>query len=159
MLDRKFSCCFTGHRQLPPEQIKKISKNLKKAIISLIKQGVYCFMAGGALGFDTLAAQAVLALKGKYPHIKLMLVLPSKDQTKGWSVQNIKIYEDIKKQCDHYIYTSKDYNPGCMHKRNRSLVDHTSHCVCYLTRETGGTAYTVKYARSQGIEVVNLAEQ
>ena len=55
------------------------------------------------------------------------------------------------------VYTSQEYTKGCMHKRNRHLVDHSSVCVCYLTKKDGGTAYTVDYAERQGLEVINLA--
>ena len=45
-----------------------------------------------------------------------------------------------------------------MFKRNRYLVDHSSLCICYLTRQTGGTAYTFNYAKNKGIEIINIAE-
>lgn len=47
---------------------------------------------------------------------------------------------------------------GCMHRRNRHLVDNSGVCVCYLTRNSGGTAYTVNYAKKQGVNVFNIAE-
>ena len=55
------------------------------------------------------------------------------------------------------VYTAQQYARGCMHKRNRHLVDNSSVCVCYLNRESGGTAYTVDYAEKQGLEIINLA--
>ena len=39
------------------------------------------------------------------------------------------------------------------------MVDNSSVCVCYLNRESGGTAYTVDYARKNGLEIINLAIQ
>lgn len=116
------------------------------------------FGAGGALGFDTLATQCVLSLKKQYPHIKLILVLPCITQTKGWSKNDIAIYEEIKSQADKVVYTSQEYTRGCMHKRNRHLVDNSSACISYLTESKGGTFYTVNYAKSKGVEVINIAE-
>lgn len=55
------------------------------------------------------------------------------------------------------VYTSQEYTQGCMHKRNRHLVDNSSVCICYLTKESGGTAYIVKYAKERGLEVINVA--
>lgn len=55
------------------------------------------------------------------------------------------------------VYTAQQYTKGCMHKRNRHLVDNSSVCVCYLNRESGGTAYTVNYAKKNGLEIINLA--
>lgn len=46
-----------------------------------------------------------------------------------------------------------------MHRRNRHLVDNSGVCVCYLTRNSGGTAYTVNYAKKQGVNVFNIAEK
>ena len=54
------TCCFTGHRKIPPAQYKNIAKRLRLEIEAMIRRGVVYFGAGGALGFDTMAAEAVL---------------------------------------------------------------------------------------------------
>ena len=53
------TCCFTGHRKIPPMQSVEIAERLKTELIKLIDQGYLFFGAGGALGFDTIAAKAV----------------------------------------------------------------------------------------------------
>ena len=155
---RDYTCCFTGHRALPPEERGAIAYQLERTVIMLIQAGIRFFGAGGARGFDTLAAQTILKLRRKYPHIKLILVLPCLSQTQGWRDEDIKVYESIKTAADKVTYTSEKYTQGCMHKRNRHLVDHSSICVCYLTEDRGGTAYTVNYAKKQGLKVINLAD-
>ena len=150
--------CFTGHRKIPPEQAGALGRQLKSTLIQLINDGYRYFGAGGALGYDTLAAQTVLELKTQYPDVKLILVLPCLSQTRGWSARDIEIYEDIKNKADKVVYTSQEYTRGCMHKRNRHLVDNSSVCVCYLTESTGGTAYTVDYAHKNNLTVINLGE-
>lgn len=150
--------CFTGHRKIPPEQVDTLALRLKATLIQLINDGYLYFGAGGALGYDTLAAQTVLELKKQYPNVKLILVLPCLSQTRGWSTRDIEIYEDIKNKADKVVYTSQEYTRGCMHKRNRLLVDNSSVCVCYLTESTGGTAYTVDYAHKNNLTVINLGE-
>lgn len=152
------TCCFTGHRNIPSGQYQKIFAKTEEMIESLIIKGYLYFGAGGALGFDTIAAFAVLKLKERYPDIRLILVLPCLSQTRGWAQEDIEIYEDIKQKADKVVYTSQEYIRGCMHKRNRHLVDNSSACISYLTEEKGGTFYTVSYARSKGIEVINIAE-
>ena len=154
---REKTACFTGHRKIPPEKKSEISRRLKTTLIRLIEEGYVCFGAGGALGFDTLAAQCVLSLKNQHPHIKLILVLPCITQTKGWSENDIAIYEEIKSQADKVVYTSREYSRGCMFKRNRHLVDCSSVCVAYLTQEKGGTAYTVNYAKEHVLTFYNIA--
>ena len=60
---RSKTVCFTGHRELPTDDLPEISKRLEDTLVALIEQGYCYFGAGGALGFDTLAAQAVLRLR------------------------------------------------------------------------------------------------
>lgn len=155
---KKQTCCFTGHRALPSEDYA-IKSRLKVVIESAVQKGYRFFGTGGALGFDTIAAQTVLELKSKYPHIRLILVLPCVNQTSGWKQADIDEYERIKALADKVVYTSMEYYSGCMYKRNRHLVDHSSLCICYLTRLSGGTAYTVRYAESKNITVFNLADR
>lgn len=150
-------CCFTGHRSINGDR-QEVYDCLKKKITELIGEGVCDFLAGGALGFDTMAAQAVLELKGEYPDIRLILILPCRDQTRRWRKADIDIYEDIKSRCDKFIYTSEEFTKSCMFIRNRCLVDNSAHCICYITQEKGGTAYTVKYAKSKGLQIYNIAD-
>lgn len=151
------TCCFTGHREIPQQNQKIVSKNLEKTVADLIGKGYLYFGAGGAYGFDSLAAQTVLKLKKKHRNIKLILVLPCLSQTKRWSTEAVEEYERIKAQADKVVYTSQEYTKDCFHKRNRHLVDYSSVCVCYLTKDGGGTDYTVGYARLKGLDVINLA--
>ena len=126
----------------------------------MINKGVIYFGTGGALGFDTMAAQAVLELRNIYPKIKLILVLPCKTQTRGWSKHNKEVYENIKMACDKCVYISDEYTFDCMHKRNRHLVNYSNYCICYLTDYShGGTAYTIEYAKKNGLTIINLAER
>ncbi len=151
--------CLTGHRKIPLEKSKDISKRLKEMLIQLINRGYLYFGAGGALGFDTMAEQIVLSLKKEYPQIKLILVLPCKSQASGWSNEDKEVYQEIISKADKVVYTSQEYYRGCMQKRNRYLVDNSSVCVCYHTEKTGGTAYTVKYASSKGLLIENVVQK
>ena len=153
---RQKTCCFTGHRSIPQKLLPPLTELLEQEILTLYNQGIHYFGAGGALGFDTLAAEAVLRLRKNCPLMRLILVLPCPDQTKGWRPQDMKRYEEIKAQADKIVYTSTHYTSDCMQKRNRHLVDHSCICVCYLVRTNGGSAYTICYAGIQGVEVRNL---
>lgn len=156
---RERTCCFTGHRNLPTGWGRwKLKTRLEKVIIEQIENGVQFFGVGGALGFDTLAAQTVLKLKKTHPHIKLILVLPCLTQTRGWPSEDVEEYERIKGKADKVTYTAKEYFPGCMHKRNCHLIDNSSVCIAYLIKNEGGTAYTVSYAKDNGVRVINIAD-
>lgn len=156
MLMRDQTCCFSGHRIIPNQERERIAHRLEEEIRKLIQQEYRYFGAGGALGFDTLAAQTILRLKSEFPHIKLILVLPCKNQADRWSAIDRAIYEDIKRQADKVVYVAESYTRDCMFKRNRHLVDYSSVCICYLTKASGGTAYTINYARAKGLLVNNL---
>lgn len=155
---KEHTCCFTGHRIVAPEQQAILTERLYDVVRQLVLAGYCYFEAGGALGFDTMAARCVLNLRGKYPQIKLILVLPCISQTRGWAKEDVEIYEKIRQHADKIVYTSYEYYNGCMLKRNRHLVECSSVCVAYLRESRGGTAYTVNYARQQGLRIINLAE-
>ena len=155
---KSITCCFSGHRKIPKDNYPFIQSNLRTAVVNNIEKGYRFFETGGALGFDTMAAQTILELKEFYSQIKLILVLPCITQTKSWLKDDIDEYNRIKELADEVVYTSKEYSKGCMHKRNRYLVDHSTLCICYLTENKGGTAYTVKYAESKGVSVINIAK-
>ena len=99
-----------------------------------------------------------MKLKEQYSDIRLILVLPCYSQERGWSSEDVKIYEN-KKHSDKVVYTSEEYMRDCMHKRNCHLEDNSSFCVTYLAESKGRTAYTVDYAIKHGLSVVNIAEE
>lgn len=149
------SCCFTGHRVV--EKPWDIEARLFCEVETLINiRGVTCFWAGGALGFDTMAAECVLALKGKYPFIKLCLALPCKNQSEKWTERDRLKYNDILEKADVVCYASDRYTSGCMHKRNDFMVSNSRYCICYLRKVNGGTFYTVNRARYRGKELIEL---
>ena len=155
---REKTCCFTGHRHIPEKDYALIEEKLEQTIIKLYNNGIINYRAGGALGFDTLAAETVLRLRdGSLPNLRLILVLPCLNQTKGWKAEDVARYEETKRRANKVKYVSQEYTSGCMYKRNRHLADGSSVCVCYQTQLRGGTAYTVNYARAHGLVIFNMA--
>ena len=158
-LESEKSCCFTGHRRIPLQDGLWVRRRLREEIGRLAGEGVHTFLAGGAVGFDTMAAQEVLRVRGESrPDLRLVLVLPCLGQETLWSERDAAVYRALLRQADEVIYTGEQYTHGCMFRRNRYLVDHSAHCLCYLLRPKGGTAYTVNYAQDRGLTVINLAE-
>ena len=154
------TCCFTGHRDIENRACPAVQIKLRHAIRQLIEEaGVINFIAGGALGFDTLAAETVLSLKEEYPQIRLLLALPCPEQTKKWKIGDVARYEKILAACDKYVYISDRYTPSCMYERNRFMIDHSAFCIAYLENgKKGGTSYTVFHAQKKGLAVINLFE-
>ncbi|MBQ9783681.1 MAG: DUF1273 family protein [Clostridia bacterium] len=152
-------CCFTGHRRLEPERMQRLYEELSRTLDVLLAQGVTHYRTGGAMGFDTLAALAILDRKPAYPGIFLELCLPCRDQTKKWNDRDRAIYDDILSRADRAVVLYEHYTPGCMHERNRYMVNGSRYCIAYCTTDTGGTAYTVRYATQKGVTVLNLANR
>ncbi len=134
-------CAFTGHRELPKDFSKK---SLKQAVISMIEKGADTFLCGMALGFDLLAAETVLALKKKYPQIRLVACIPCLDQNKYYSKTDNKRYEKALEKADKKAVLAENYFNGCMHKRNKYMVERADALIAYCKKDFGGTYYTVK---------------
>ena len=152
------SVCFTGHRDIQRELAFGIPSCLKVLLRHLIASGARTFLAGGAMGFDTIAALCVLELKEEYPDIRLELILPCRDQTKMWNELNKSTYNFILSSADRVEYLHDRYTQSCMHDRNRRLVELCDVCVAYCVHSGGGTAYTVAHALAKGKELINIAE-
>ena len=153
------SVCFTGHRNV--KVTNELVVLLNEILTSLIANGAVTFIAGGANGFDELAAKTVIKLREEYPHIKLHLVLPcsSEEQTAKWNDMQKSEYQKILKSVDKVEHTSNNYYDGCMKVRNARLVELADCCVCYYkNRSRSGTGQTIRMAVSKGIRIINLAE-
>ena len=94
---REKTGCFTGHRRIPEKDYAVIEEKLEQTIVKLYNNGIIRYCAGGALGFDTLAAETVLRLHETYSELRLILVLPCKDQTRGWKAKDVDKYEKDRK--------------------------------------------------------------
>ncbi len=152
------TCCFSGHRSIPGDETENIESAVDGLISRLLSLGITDFCTGGAKGFDTLAAERVLKFKKTDDSIRLLLFLPCKEQADKWDSLSKKKYKNILSLADEVTYACEHYTSYCMSKRNRMLVDRSSVCVAYLKRQNGGTAYTADYAKKQGLEIINIAE-
>ena len=54
--------CFTGHRTIPESDFEALNSALCEEIQKQIENGASTFRTGGARGFDTMAALAILSL-------------------------------------------------------------------------------------------------
>ena len=158
-MSKENTCCFTGHRKIEECEIENLKKRLNQTVKLLIKKGYLCFVVGGALGFDTLAAQTVLSLKKDYPTLLLIVVAPFIGQSDRFPPHDKDVYDEIKSQADHYIALRQNYQRGCMMERNKKMVDISSCCVAYLKNSKSGTAFTVRYAKKKDMKIVDLGDE
>ena len=137
------SCCFTGHRpkyfwfgdnEAHPE-CRKIKEFLSTSIEHLIvDKGVTHFISGGAIGVDTWATEAVVALKAKHSGITLEIAKPFPTTWEQFEERDRVRYEKLLDRVDKITEVSPEYSKTCMFDRNRYMVNNATYLIA------GGTA-------------------
>lgn len=147
------SCAFTGHRTLEKSVTRE---RVQEEIERLVKGGIHTFYCGLALGFDMLAGEVVLSLKNKYPQIRLIGCVPCEGQDKYYPPKEKARYAVLKERCDEVVVVCESYSKWCFFKRNDYMCEKADTALAYLTKTTGGTAYTVRAFQRAGKPVVFL---
>ncbi len=158
---RARTCCFTGHRNIPIGKTREIAEGTDSEICRLvINSGVRSFGVGGATGYDTLAAKVLFHLREKeFPGIKVILVYPFDGFARRWTRDQKADYERLLPQYNKIVCMSERASREAYLERDGHLVNCSAHCICYCTKGYGGTAYMVRYARQQGLEIHNISGQ
>jgi uncharacterized phage-like protein YoqJ len=154
-------CCIAGHRpqHFPfgydenSKEYIKLKKILKKKIEKLIQEGAEHFILGMELGTDTWAAEIILELKEKYPHIILECALPYVAQSIEWTTLQQERYCEIITKCDIKTIVNQEYFPTCFYERNKYMVDKASLVVAIFDGNFSGTGQIINYAKKKGIDV------
>jgi uncharacterized phage-like protein YoqJ len=158
MANKNKTACFTGHRILSQKKIERIVKRLNKEVDRIIEQGITAFISGGALGFDQIAASLIVSKKEQGADIQLIFALPCHNQDEKWTDRQKQLYRSLLNEADEIHYVSEEYTPNCMNERNIFMVNNSAFCICALTKDISGTGQTVRYARQQGLEIINVAK-
>ena len=149
------TCCFTGHRNIPADRLTYVEMELRKLIMAAVDDGYTHFINGGAAGADLLFAAIVMELKEKGYRLYLEAALPYSNRKKSKDPD----FQKILAACDAVKVISEQYNRGCYFARNRYMVDKSSRIIAvYDGRESGGTFYTMQYARTGGraVQVIKI---
>ncbi len=158
MVSRDRVCCFTGHQDIQSGEEQKILTRVRYLVMDLLAQDVIYFGAGGARGFDMLAAEFVIHVRDKIKNkVRLVFVLPYPGYMDSWAEEDKRRQEEIIRQSNKVVWVSQENHPGVFYERDRKLVDGSGYVISYCHRVTGGTAYTVRYALEQGIPVMNAS--
>ena len=144
---------------MPNAQLSDVVERLVARIRALYEEGYRRFITGGAVGFDTIAARALLVLKREYADLHFTMMIPCADQDAKWTDAQKSEYARHKAQADEVVLLSPHYFDGCMQARNAAMVNESSAVIAYLTRPRSGTGHTVRLAQSAGARVFNLAEE
>lgn len=163
-MDYAHACSFTGHRpaKLPwgdNEQDPRcitLKENIKRAVEEAYQMGYRHFICGMAQGCDLFFCEAVLALREEHPDVTIEAAIPYADQAKGWSASEQERYRRLVERCDFETMVQQNYDRGCLHRRNRYMVDHSSLLLAAYDGTAGGTMYTVVYAMKRNIQILGI---
>ena len=163
-MDRKHSCCFTGHRpqKLPwgfdenDARCVELKRKLRAAIKFAIAHGKTMFYTGMAMGTDIWTAEIVLKLREELQGsgIRLVAVIPHSCQEAKYPDDLKQRYRQILSEADERIVLQEHYTDGCMQKRNRYMVDNSSMLIAVYSGDGGGTGYTFDYAKDRGLQII-----
>ena len=153
-------CCVTGHRpsRFPFPRTEENSdfirylSELNKTIEQLINYGFDHFISGMADGADLDFAHCILGFQQRGHKITLEGALPY--PIKDIEYQTADIRKKLIGRCDSVTVVSDHYFRGCMHKRNRYMVDKAELVLAIWNRESkGGTWSTIEYATARKKEI------
>ena len=149
-MNQEKTCCVTGHRDIPTEQMDRIQELLRREILAAIEDGYSHFISGFATGADLIFAEIVAELREVYP-ITLEAAIPYPGRMKTPD----KSFQRLIRCCDMVKIHSDTYFKGCYMRRNRYMVDQSQRVIAvYDGRPTGGTAATVRYTGEKDVRIV-----
>lgn len=163
-MNRETTCSFTGHR---PEKLPwrgdesdprclALKERLAAAVEDAYDKGMRHFLCGMARGADFYFCDAVLELRERRGGVTLEAVIPCEEQAARWSERERERWFSLVERCDGETMLQHHYDKGCMLRRNRYLVDHSSMLIAVYDGMLGGTMYTLSYAMKRGLETVIL---
>ena len=163
-MNRETTCSFPGHR---PEKLPwrgdesdprclALKERLAAAVEDAYDRGMRHFLCGMARGADFYFCDAVLELRERRSGVTLEAVIPCEEQAARWSERERERWFSLVERCDGETMLQHHYDKGCMLRRNRYLVDHSSMLIAVYDGMLGGTMYTLSYAMKRGLETVIL---
>ncbi|MCI8398054.1 MAG: DUF1273 domain-containing protein [Oscillibacter sp.] len=164
MSKREETCCFTGHRpgKLPWQYNEQdprclaLKRRIADAVEAAWDEGCRHFICGMALGCDLYFCEAVLDLRRAHPGVTVEAAIPCPGQDSRWRADQRLRYRKLVAACDFETLVSARYTPFCMQRRDRYMVDRSALLIAAFDGTPGGTSYTIQYALSRGIPVVDL---
>ncbi|MBQ7339365.1 MAG: DUF1273 family protein [Clostridia bacterium] len=151
-LVKKYTACVSGHRRAYDNILES---DVREKFVYLIEKGYDTFLVGMAVGFDLYCFKILRKLKEEY-NFRIIACVPCKKQDEKFNKEQKKEYKKALENADDVILVSKEYTPYCMLKRNRFMVDNSTALVCYIRQNSGGTKYTLDYAKRKNLEIIKV---
>ena len=151
-MDKKHTCCVTGHRNIPADKIQYVQIQLRQELLQAIQSGYTHFISGFAAGVDLIFAGIVADLKREYPiTLEAAIPYPGRMNTPD------EVFQCLLKECDIVKVHTDRYSKSCYMVRNRYMIDCSALVIAvHDGRKSGGTAATIKYARQMERDVSEI---
>lgn len=150
------TCCVTGHRDIPAEQVGHIKKSLEQEVDRAISDGFTCFISGFADGVDRLFAEIIVERIAKTPALKLIAAIPYRRRLD--TLQKSEQTKALIDLCAEIYIAAEEYHPSVYAKRNRYMVERSGRVIAvYDGREKGGTVGTIRLTHTMKKELREIA--
>jgi len=146
---------FFGHRTV--EDYRKVERQVSMMARSLIQEHEYVdFLVGRDGDFDQIVSSEVRRIKQEVfdANSSLILVLP---YDRAEYTQNKESFESYYDEVEICPESDGSFPKAAIQIRNRSMVDRSDLVVFYVVHRSGGAFQTMKYAKSIGKEILNIA--
>jgi len=156
-----YSTIVNGQPQTDPQwaEVRDITVDLVRYLH--LSWNHTTFICGGAIGFDTVAAMAVCAVKLEGYHVRLVLGLPFSGFDSKWpALSRNELNLSIQAADEVHYVSDPGYVAWKMHKRNEWMVDYPNVRTIvglYLTEgKVGGTLNCLNYAMKKHKAIITI---
>lgn len=155
---------FTGHRKIegkypPSPKWESISQVVREMALSFVAMyDITHFVSGGALGFDQVAAAAVIRLRDQGFPVTLTFALPFPGFEVRWPEKSQAALKSLCRQANKVVFVDNDprYFPWKMQRRNKYMIDRAQSVIAlkYPAVKKGGTLNAVEYAEQKNRHIL-----
>ena len=148
---------FFGHREI--EYFFRYESKVEDIIYKAIESNPYVEILVGRDGdFDTLVSATTQKIRRNVGSARcgITWVLPYEKAEYDNNAEDFNKYYD---NVEVYTKSANAHPKGAIQIRNRYMVDRSDLVVFFVERKTGGAYQTMKYAKKQGKEIINIAEK
>lgn len=136
------------------EDRRSLLDQLELEVERAIADGQIIFQCGMSMGADLWMAGAILALKGRFPQIRLHCYQPCETQANYWPEQWREPYFEIMALADDVFCLQQRYSKDAVFRRNREMLARSARLIVLHDQKIdGGMQYAIDYAGERDLEI------
>ena len=152
---RAKTCCVTGHRDIPAEQVEFVKQELMKEAEKAISEGYVYFLTDLADGVDQYFAEVVAKLRENNDSLRLTALLPYRNRFK--KLLGDTYTEQLLSACSEVGVVNEKFAPNSMFICRRRMLEQSSRMIAVFDgREKSGVLSAIRMAHAQGIKIQEI---